>query len=55
MDYATHTIFVARVYSAKVQNDVDPLLYQDGKYAIAQPVIKDLEERRINAVSVAAT
>src|SRR5215468_9988544 len=35
MDYTTHTIFVAHVYSARAQEDVDPLLYQDGKYAVA--------------------
>jgi flavin reductase len=37
-DYGTHTIFIGRVYFARVDGDVDPLLYQDGKYAIARPV-----------------
>ena len=55
MDYATHTIFIARVYSARVQKDVDPLLYQDGKYAIAQPVADDLLDRKANILSVVAT
>src|SRR5215467_9408111 len=30
MDYATHTIFIGRVYSVRTQADVDPLLYRDG-------------------------
>jgi len=56
MDYATHTIFVARVYSARVEKDVDPLLYQDGKYAVAQPVTEETEQQRmINAVSGVVT
>jgi flavin reductase len=55
VDYETHTIFIARVYSARVQKDVEPLLYQDGKYAIAQPVTNDMEERRIDASSVVVT
>jgi flavin reductase (DIM6/NTAB) family NADH-FMN oxidoreductase RutF len=38
MEYATHTIFIARVYSARVKQEVDPLIYQDGAYAIATPV-----------------
>lgn len=38
MEYATHTIFIARVYSAKVRELVDPLIYQDGAYAIATPI-----------------
>ena len=38
MDYATHAIFIARVYFVRAQEAVDPLLFQDGKYAIAQAV-----------------
>ena len=45
VDYGTHTIFIAGVYSAKTQQNVDPLLYQDGQYAIAQPLSKDQVER----------
>ena len=41
VDYETHTIFIASVYFARVQEGVDPLLYQDGKYAIAVPVSED--------------
>jgi flavin reductase len=41
MDYTTHTIFIAHVYFATAQGDVDPLLYQDGKYAVAHPVTED--------------
>ena len=41
-DYDTHTIFIGRVYSAIVHGDVDPLLYQDGKYVIARPVSDEL-------------
>jgi flavin reductase (DIM6/NTAB) family NADH-FMN oxidoreductase RutF len=48
-DYGTHTIFIARVYSARVDADVDPLLYQDGKYAIARPVPDDQMDRDISA------
>ena len=35
--YATHTIFIGQVYAARTQTEVDPLIYQDGKYAIARP------------------
>lgn len=45
VDYETHTVFIARVYSARAQEDVDPLLYQDGKYAIAVPVLDDQLEK----------
>jgi flavin reductase len=38
MTYATHTVFVARVHCAIVNQDVDPLIYQDGVYSIARPV-----------------
>jgi flavin reductase len=38
VDYGTHTIFIASVDSAKMQEGVDPLLYQDGKYAVALPL-----------------
>jgi flavin reductase (DIM6/NTAB) family NADH-FMN oxidoreductase RutF len=44
MDYATHAIFIARVYDVSVQDDVDPLLYQDGRYAIAHPVAEEAME-----------
>jgi flavin reductase len=50
MDYETHTIFIGRVYAARVQEDVDPLIYQDGKYAIAQPVADHPTQRKISAV-----
>jgi flavin reductase len=55
VDYETHTIFIAHVHSARVQKEVDPLLYQDGKYAIAQPVTDAFEERRIQALSAVVT
>ncbi len=35
--YATHTIFIGQVYAARTQKEVDPLIYQDGNYAIARP------------------
>jgi len=38
MSYATHTVFLARVLSAIVRQHVDPLIYQNGMYAIAQPI-----------------
>ena len=47
-DYGTHTIFIGRVYFARVDVDVDPLLYQDGKYAIARPVPEDLMGRDVS-------
>ena len=37
--YHTHTIFVARVYSITAQQQVDPLVYQDGTYAVAKPIV----------------
>jgi flavin reductase (DIM6/NTAB) family NADH-FMN oxidoreductase RutF len=43
-DYATHAIFIARVYRVVVQENVDPLLYQDGKYAMARPVADEEAE-----------
>ena len=48
-DYGTHTIFIGRVYLARVDEDVDPLLYQDGKYAIARPVPDDQMGRDVSA------
>jgi flavin reductase (DIM6/NTAB) family NADH-FMN oxidoreductase RutF len=48
-DYGTHTIFIGRVYSAIVHADVDPLLYQDGKYVIAGPVRDDQLEHDVRA------
>src|SRR5262252_5366508 len=44
-DYGTHTIFIGLVYTAIVHADVDPLLYQDGKYVIARPVSDDQMDR----------
>ena len=38
VNHATHTIFIAGVYFVRAERDVDPLLYQDGKYAVARPV-----------------
>jgi len=48
-DYGTHTIFIGRVYLARVNADVDPLLYQDGKYVIARPVSEDQMDRVVSA------
>ena len=48
-DYGTHTIFIGRVSSAIVHADVDPLLYQDGKYVIARPVSDDQIDRDVRA------
>jgi flavin reductase (DIM6/NTAB) family NADH-FMN oxidoreductase RutF len=48
-DYGTHTIFIGRVSSAVVHADVDPLLYQDGKYVIARPVSDDQIDRDVRA------
>jgi flavin reductase (DIM6/NTAB) family NADH-FMN oxidoreductase RutF len=36
--YATHTIFIGQVYAAMTQTEVDPLVYQDGKYVVTQPL-----------------
>jgi flavin reductase (DIM6/NTAB) family NADH-FMN oxidoreductase RutF len=55
MDYATHAIFIARVYFVRAQEAVDPLLFQDGKYAIAQVVSDGQGERGANGMSAAAT
>jgi flavin reductase len=54
VDYETHTIFIARVYFARAQEGVDPLLYQDGKYAISVPVSDDQRRKtgRILATAV---
>jgi flavin reductase len=49
VDHETHTIFIARVYCARAQENVDPLLYQDGKYAVALPVSHDQPERRMDS------
>jgi flavin reductase len=49
VDYETHTIFIAHVYSAIAQEDVDPLLYQDGRYAVALPVADDRPERTMHS------
>jgi flavin reductase len=49
MDYTTHTIFLAHVYCARAQGDLDPLLYQDGKYAIALPVTAGPAERNVTS------
>jgi flavin reductase (DIM6/NTAB) family NADH-FMN oxidoreductase RutF len=38
LNYETHTIFLGRVYATRVEEHVDALLYQDGKYSIARPV-----------------
>jgi flavin reductase len=38
LDYETHTIFLGRVYATRVEEHVDALLYQDGRYSIARPV-----------------
>jgi flavin reductase len=54
VDYETHTIFIARVYSAKTRENVDPLLYQDGKYAIAQPLTDDQAENVTGALATVA-
>jgi flavin reductase len=48
-DYGTHTIFIGRVYSAIVHADVDPLLYQDGRYAIARPAPDDQIDHDVRA------
>ena len=48
-DYGTHTIFIGLVYTAIVHADVDPLLYQDGKYVIARPVSDDQMDRDVCA------
>ncbi len=38
MEYSTHTVFIARVYAARVQEAIDPLIYQDGRYVTATPI-----------------
>src|SRR5215469_11971051 len=53
VDYATHAIFIASVYFVRTQEDVDPLLYQDGKYAIAQSISHDQLERELHGLSAA--
>jgi len=52
VDHETHTIFIARVQFAKVQQDVDPLLYQNGRYAVASPV-DDLAEQNTGSTFAA--
>ena len=42
--YATHTIFIGQVYAARMQKEVDPLLYQDGKYAITRTLSGERSE-----------
>jgi flavin reductase (DIM6/NTAB) family NADH-FMN oxidoreductase RutF len=39
MEYATHTIFIARVYSTHVLEKVDPLIFQDGMYMKTTPIL----------------
>jgi flavin reductase (DIM6/NTAB) family NADH-FMN oxidoreductase RutF len=38
--YHSHTIFVARVDAITAGKEVDPLVYQDGAYAVARPVLE---------------
>lgn len=38
LDYETHTLFLGRVYATRTEEQVDALLYQNGKYSIACPV-----------------
>jgi flavin reductase (DIM6/NTAB) family NADH-FMN oxidoreductase RutF len=52
VDYETHTIFIARVHTAKISEDVSPLLYQDGEYAVARPVLeKQADQSPISEVT----
>jgi flavin reductase len=44
MEYATHTIFIARVYSAIVKEEVDPLIYQDGAYFTTSQLMSQSSE-----------
>ena len=44
MEYATHTIFIARVYSARVKDEVDPLISQDGAYFTTSSLISSSAE-----------
>jgi flavin reductase len=54
VDYETHTIFIARVHSAKISEDICPLLYQDGEYAVARPVFeRRADQSPISAVTAA--
>jgi flavin reductase len=55
VDHGTHTIFIAHVYSVRAQRDIDPLLYQDGKYAVAQPVADTTAERATSTRTAAVT
>ena len=38
LGYETHTLFLGRVYATRTEEQVDALLYQNGKYSIAYPV-----------------
>jgi flavin reductase len=55
VDYETHTIFIARVHSAKISEDICPLLYQDGEYAIARPVFEKQADQNSTGEAIAAT
>jgi flavin reductase len=38
LDYETHTLFLGRVFATRVEEEIDALLYQGGRYSIAHPV-----------------
>lgn len=38
IDYGSHTIFIGKVIEAEVREDVSPLLYSDGRYAVCGPL-----------------
>ena len=38
IDYGTHTIFIGRVLSVRTREDVAPLIYCDGSYALSRPI-----------------
>ena len=39
MPYATHTIFIGRVDSVRIFDEVTPLIYQDGHFANSVPLV----------------
>lgn len=36
--YSTHEIIVGRVYTSRFTDDVSPLIYRDGLYAVSSPI-----------------
>ena len=37
ISYGTHAIFIGRVYSGRMHEQIDPFLYHEGGYSVAGP------------------